>query len=227
MLNGLFASLYGDTTTASMFLISAAVALVLGGVIAFVSRRTNNGSDSLFGALIFLPFLVQLVIMLVNGSVGTGVAVMGAFSLIRFRSAPGSAQDIAVIFLAMTVGLACGMGYIGLAILATVVVCGISLIRTCLPGGKTGMDRDLKITIPEDMDYSDLFDDLFDRYTTQHTLTSVKTANMGSLFNLKYRIRLKDGKQEKAFLDALRCRNGNLEIACSHVSAGKEGKETL
>ena len=227
MLDGLFASLYGDTATASMFLLSAAVALVLGGVIALVSRRTNNGSDSLFGALIFLPFLVQLVIMLVNGSVGTGVAVMGAFSLIRFRSAPGSAQDIAVIFLAMTVGLACGMGYIGLAVLATLVVCGISLIRYSLPSGHGGANRDLKITIPEDMDYTDLFDDLFDSYTSQHTLTSVKTANMGSLFNLKYRIRLKDVKREKAFLDDLRCRNGNLEIACAHVSAGKEGKETL
>ena len=227
MLDGLFASLYGDTATVSMFLLSAAAALVLGGIIAWVSRKTNNGSDSLFGALIFLPFLVQLVIMLVNGSVGTGVAVMGAFSLIRFRSAPGSAQDIAVIFLARTVGLACGMGYIGLAVLATLVVCGISLIRYSLPSGHGGADRDLKITIPEDMDYTDLFDDLFDSYTSQHTLTSVKTANMGSLFNLRYRIRLKDVKREKAFLDELRCRNGNLEIACAHVSAGKEGKETL
>ena len=227
MLDGLFASLYGDTATASMFLLSAAVALVLGGVIALVSRRTNNGSDSLFGALIFLPFLVQLVIMLVNGSVGTGVAVMGAFSLIRFRSAPGSAQDIAVIFLAMTVGLACGMGYIGLAVLATLVVCGISLIRYQLPSGRGGADRDLKITIPEDMDYTGLFDDLFETSTASHNLLSVKTANMGSLFNLRYRIRLKDVKREKAFLDELRCRNGNLEIACAHVSAGKEGKETL
>ena len=227
MLDGLFASLYGDTTTASMFLISAAVALVLGWVIAVVSRKTNNGSDSLFGALIFLPFLVQLVIMLVNGSVGTGVAVMGAFSLIRFRSAPGSAQDIAVIFLAMTVGLACGMGYIGLAVLATLVVCGVSLIRWAVPSGRGGADRELKITIPEDMDYTDLFDDLFASYTTQHSLTSVKTANMGSLYNLHYRIRLKDVSREKAILDDLRCRNGNLEIACAHVSVGKEDKETL
>ena len=227
MLDGLFASLYGDTATAAMFLVSAAAALVLGGIIAWVSRRTNNGSDSLFGALIFLPFLVQLVIMLVNGSVGTGVAVMGAFSLIRFRSAPGSAQDIAVIFLAMTVGLACGMGYIGLAVLATLVVCGISLIRYRLPAGIGGADRDLKITIPEDMDYTDLFDDLFETYTASHSLLSVRTANMGSLYNLRYRIRLRDVNREKAFLDDLRCRNGNLEIACAHVSAGKEGKETL
>ena len=225
MLDGLLSSLYGDAATASMYLLSAAVALVLGGVIALVSRKTNNGSDSLFGALIFLPFLVQMVILLVNGSVGTGVAVMGAFSLIRFRSAPGSARDIAIIFLAMTVGIACGMGYIGLAILATLVVCGISLIR--LSGGKGDADRDLKITIPEDMDYSDLFDDLFEKYTVLHSLSSVKTANMGSLFSLKYRIRLKDVRQEKTFLDELRCRNGNLEISCAHVAAGREGKERL
>ena len=227
MLDGLFSSLYGDAATTSMFLASAAIALVLGFIIALVSRKTNNGSDSLFGALIFLPFLVQMVIMLVNGSVGTGVAVMGAFSLIRFRSAPGSAQDIAIIFLAMTVGLACGMGCIGLAILATAVVCGISLLRSVMPGGKADGDRSLKITIPEDMDYSDLFDDLFEKYTIQHTLSSVKTANMGSLFNLNYHIRLKDTKKEKGFLDELRCRNGNLEIACTHVSAGREGKEAL
>ena len=227
MLDGLFSSLYGDAATTSMFLASVAIALVLGFIIALVSRKTNNGSDSLFGALIFLPFLVQMVIMLVNGSVGTGVAVMGAFSLIRFRSAPGSAQDIAIIFLAMTVGLACGMGCIGLAILATAVVCGISLLRSVMPGGKADGDRSLKITIPEDMDYSDLFDDLFEKYTIQHTLSSVKTANMGSLFNLNYHIRLKDTKKEKSFLDELRCRNGNLEIACAHVSSGKEGKETL
>ena len=225
MLDGLLSSLYGDAATASMYLLSAAVALVLGGVIALVSRKTNNGSDSLFGALIFLPFLVQMVILLVNGSVGTGVAVMGAFSLIRFRSAPGSARDIAIIFLAMTVDIACGMGYIGLAILATLVVCGISLIR--LSGGKGDADRDLKITIPEDMDYSDLFDDLFEKYTVLHSLSSVKTANMGSLFSLKYRIRLKDVRQEKTFLDELRCRNGNLEISCAHVAAGREGKERL
>ena len=227
MLDGFFASLYGDTATTSMFLVSAAAALVMGFVIALVSRKTNNGSDSLFGALLFLPFLVQMVIMLVNGSVGTGVAVMGAFSLIRFRSAPGSAQDIAIIFLAMTVGLACGMGCIGLAILATLAVCGISLIRYAMPGGKGGTDRDLKITIPEDMDYSGLFDDLFEKYTARHSLSAVKTANMGSLFHLKYRVRLKDVQQEKSFLDELRCRNGNLEISCARVSAGKDGTETL
>ena len=227
MLNGLFASVYGDAATAGVFLLSAAIARVLGGVIALCSRKTNNGSDSLTGALIFLPFLVQLVIMLVNGSVGTGVAVMGAFSLIRFRSAPGSAQDIAVIFLAMTVGLACGMGYIGLAILATVVVCGISLVRYAIPSGQGSAERDLKITIPEDMDYASLFDDIFEAYTSDHSLSSVKTSNMGSLYNLRYRIRLKDVNREKAFLDDLRCRNGNLEISCGRVSAGKAGKDTL
>ena len=227
MLNGLFSSIYGDAATTAMILLSSAVALALGFVIALCSRKTNNGSDSLTGALIFLPFLVQLVIMLVNGSVGTGVAVMGAFSLIRFRSAPGSAQDIAVIFLAMTVGLACGMGYLGFAVLATAVVCGISLIRYAMPAGRGGTDRDLKITIPEDMDYAALFDDIFEEYTASHSLTSVKTSNMGSLFNLRYRIRLKDAAREKSFLDDLRCRNGNLEISCGRVSAGKEGKESL
>ncbi len=218
MLDGLLSSLYGDAATASMYLLSAAVALVLGGVIALVSRKTNNGSDSLFGALIFLPFLVQMVIMLVNGSVGTGVAVMGAFSLIRFRSAPGSAQDIAVIFLAMTVGLACGMGYPLFAMLFTVIMSVVWVIsqRVRLGGENSAeLARNLNITVPEDLNYSGAFNDLFDRYTTGARLIKVKTTNLGSLNRLTYRISLKEAENEKALIDELRCRNGNLEISAA------------
>ena len=226
-MSAIFNSILTTEVTLSTFLTALGVSAACGVLTALASSYKNRVSRSFFISLIVLPMVVATVIMMVNGNVGTGVAVMGAFSLIRFRSAPGSAQDIAVIFLAMTVGLACGMGYIGLAVLATLVVCGVSLIRWAAPSGRGGADRELKITIPEDMDYTDLFDDLFASYTTQHSLTSVKTANMGSLYNLHYRIRLKDVSREKAFLDDLRCRNGNLEIACAHVSVGKEGKETL
>lgn len=225
MLEGLFASLYGTTITIPAFLIVSALSLVLGFAIALCHRRTAGASGSMSGALTFLPFLVQLVILLVNGNLGAGVAVAGAFSLIRFRSAPGSARDITTIFLAMTVGLACGMGYAALAVLAAGVVCGLTLLERLLPLFREEQSRSLKITIPEDLDYDGLFDDLLEQYTTRAELTRVKTANMGSLYCLHYRVCLKDLRREKEFLDQLRCRNGNLEISCGKVPEGGDGKE--
>ncbi len=221
MLNGLFASIYGETISMYDFLLSSALSLVLGWLISLSYRRHSKGSDSMSGALIWLPFLVQIVILLVNGNLGAGVAVAGAFSLIRFRSAPGTAQDIATIFLAMTVGLACGMGYLAIAVFAVLAVCGLNLLRSMLPCARPCEERNLKITIPEDLDYTDIFDDLFQRYTVHANLTKVKTTNMGSLYSLHYQIQLKHPEEEKAFLDALRCRNGNLEIVCGRIPVGK------
>lgn len=162
-----------------------------------------------------LPAIVQMVIMLVNGNLGTGVAVMGAFSLIRFRSAPGSAKDICSIFLAMAVGIATGTGYILIAFIFTLILCGINLIYINLPfiKGING-EKELKITIPESLDYSGVFDDLFAEYTKKSELVLVKTSNMGSLYKLSYIIVMKDSANEKEFIDKLRCRNGNLEISC-------------
>ena len=221
MLNGLFASIYGDTITMYDFLLSCALSVVLGYLISRSYRKHLKGSDSMSGALIWLPFLVQIVILLVNGNLGAGVAVAGAFSLIRFRSAPGTAQDITTIFLAMTVGLACGMGYLAIAVLAVLAVCGLNFIRTLLPASGAGEERELKITIPEDLDYTDIFDDLFQTYTSKSELTQVKTTNMGSLYSLHYLICLKHPEEEKKLLDALRCRNGNLEIVCGRVATNK------
>lgn len=225
MLEGLFASLYGTTITIPAFLIASALALLLGFLIALCHRKVSGAGGSMSGALTFLPFLVQLVILLVNGNLGAGVAVAGAFSLIRFRSAPGSARDITTIFLAMTVGLACGMGYVALAVLAAVVVCGLMLLERLIPFLREDNGRELKITIPESLDYDGLFDDLLEQYTTRAELTRVKTANMGSLYCLHYHICMKDPRREKEFLDQLRCRNGNLEISCGKVPVGKEGRE--
>ncbi|MGI5873070.1 MAG: DUF4956 domain-containing protein [Bacillota bacterium] len=227
MLNGIFASIYGETVSVAALLISSAVSLFLGAVIAFVHRRTTGAGDSMGGALTFLPFLVHIVILLVNGNIGAGVAVAGAFSLVRFRSAPGSAKDITIIFLAMTVGLACGMGYITLAALAAAVICAVSLLEYASPSHGGDRSRELRITIPENMDYTDLFTDLMKRYTSQSMLTQVKTVSMGSLYCLHYRVRLKDTAKEKQFIDELRCRNGNLEISCGRTPSGKEGKESL
>ena len=155
--------------------------------------------------------MVQLVIMLVNGNLGAGVAVAGAFGLVRFRSAPGTAREIGALFLAMALGLATGMGYIGLAVLAFVILSAALLALNALNfGQRSAMERTLKITIPENLDYDGLFDDLLEKYTTSFALTQVKTANMGTLYELSYLVTLPQETVPKEFLDALRCRNGNL-----------------
>ena len=222
MLNGFFASVYGSSLTFGAFCITTLVSLGLGALLAFVYSRDEHSSGSMTASLLVLPFLVHVVILLVNGNLGAGVAVAGTFGLVRFRSAPGSARDIAVIFLAMTVGLACGMGYAALAVLAAVIVCAVLLIP-----GKNGAqmaDRVLRVTVPENLDYMDLFADLFESYTTQSRLTRVKTVNMGSLYSLEYRVRLKDVTKEKQLLDAMRCRNGNLEISSGLPAEPKDGE---
>ena len=208
-------SILGTEITLSSFLICTGVSLLLGIGIALVAGYRSRSTQSLAVTLAILPTVVQAVIMLVNGSIGTGIAVAGAFSLVRFRSAPGSAREIAAIFLAMTVGLATGMGYVVLAVLLFVILAGVMLALTALRFGQRGdAARILKITIPEDLDYDGLFDDLFERYTTAHTLEKVKTSNMGTLYELHYRINLRQEPVSKSFLDELRCRNGNLTIVC-------------
>lgn len=208
-------SILGTEITLTSFLICTGVSLLLGIGIALVAGYRSRSTQSLAVTLAILPAVVQAVIMLVNGSIGAGIAVAGAFSLVRFRSAPGSAREIAAIFLAMAVGLATGMGYVVLAVLLFVILAGAMLALTALRFGQRGdAARILKITIPEDLDYDGLFDDLFERYTTAHTLEKVKTTNMGTLYELHYRINLRQEPVSKSFLDELRCRNGNLTIVC-------------
>ena len=208
-------SILGTEITLTSFLICTGVSLLLGIGIALVAGYRSRSTQSLAVTLAILPAVVQAVIMLVNGSIGAGIAVAGAFSLVRFRSAPGSAREIAAIFLAMAIGLATGMGYVVLAVLLFVILAGVMLALTTLRFGQRGDDaRILKITIPEDLDYDGLFDDLFERYTTAHTLEKVKTTNMGTLYELHYRINLRQEPVSKSFLDELRCRNGNLTIVC-------------
>ncbi len=224
MLDGIFASLYSVSVTLPGFLAASFLSLVLGYGISRVYRACGEATGTMSQALTVLPFLVQLVILLVNGNLGAGVAVAGAFSLVRFRSAPGTARDILVIFLAMTVGLACGMGYCALAIFAAVVTCLVFLAQK-EPAAEAS-DRDIRVTVPENLDYAGLFADLFEKYTTSCQLLEVKTVNMGSLFRLHYRVRLKNGDEEKQLLDAMRCRNGNLEISCG-LSAWEKQRDTL
>lgn len=221
MLN-IFAPIYTDTFNLSSFLICTAVSLVLGAVTAFAANFRSRLSKSFLLSIVLIPAVVQVVIMLVNGSVGTAVAVMGAFSLVRFRSVPGSAKEIVSIFLAMATGLATGIGYITLAVLFVIIICLAMVLAGFVKlKDKDDLVRDLKITVPEDLNYAHAFDDLFEKYTNTVKLLNVKTTNMGSLYKLFYKIELNSEDDIQPFIDDLRCRNGNLEIAVMYPSTAE------
>lgn len=220
MLNTLFSGVFNTTTTESIavpqFLLCIAVALIIGIFLALVYTYKSKYTKGFVVTLALLPAVVCVVIMMVNGNVGAGVAVAGAFSLVRFRSVPGTAKEIGTIFLAMGAGLICGMGYLGYAVLFSLILgCAMLLLNKFNLGADKRLetDRILRITIPEDLNYTGAFDDLFEKYTEKSEVISVKTANMGSLFKIKYNITLKNAEDEKDFIDDLRCRNGNLEIS--------------
>ena len=207
----------------SQILINTLASLVIGLGAAYVYMYKNRYSKSFVVTLALLPAMVQIVIMIVNGNIGTGIAVMGAFSLVRFRSIPGSAREIGSIFFAMALGLATGTGFIAYAFMFLIVVGGMTLLLTNSSFGENKrVEKDLKITIPENLDYEGIFDDLFEQYTQSAELVQVRTTNMGSLFELSYRIEAKPGTSEKEFIDQLRCRNGNLNIACCKTAALRE-----
>lgn len=214
MLSQLFSAIYSETFTPEIYFICTAVSLVLGAVIAFTAGFRAKQSKSFLLALFLIPAIVQTVIMLVNGSVGTGVAVMGAFSLVRFRSVAGSAKEIVSIFLAMATGLATAMGYIGLAAIFVVIICIVMLITSFIHfKERDDLVRSLKITVPEDLNYAHEFDEIFEKYTRNAKLLTVKTSNMGSLYKLLYRVELVSEDDIQKIIDELRIRNGNLEIA--------------
>lgn len=222
MLNNLFSAIYTDTFTIQTYLICTAVSLALGALIAFTANFRAKQSKSFLLALFLIPAIVQTVIMLVNGSVGTGVAVMGAFSLVRFRSVAGSAKEIVSIFLAMATGLATAMGYIGLAIVIVSILCIAMIIASFIRlKEKDDLVRELKITVPEDLNYAHSFDDVFEKYTKVYKLQNVKTTNMGSLYKLSYNIELKSEDDIQDFINDLRCRNGNLEISVMIPAVGE------
>jgi len=216
-------SILTGSLTIEIFLLCMACSVILGGIVAWAHSKCNNSSKGFVLTIALLPAIVQMVIILVNGNLGTGVAVMGAFSLVRFRSIPGNAKEITSIFMAMAIGLATGTGYLAVAGLFVVIIVGLNFIYNKTKFGEPKhIDKDLNITIPEGLDYTGIFDDLFEKYTTKSELVMVKTANMGSLYKLNYRIGLKNQVQEKAFIDELRCRNGNLEITLAKVAFGMD-----
>lgn len=204
-------------------LICIFTSLVLGLIIAIVHMKTTKYSKNFVITLAILPTLVELVIIMVNGNLGTSVAVLGAFSLIRFRSIPGNSREIISIFFAMAIGLSVGMGHILFAVLMTIIISVIFIILSFSKFGNNNTnDKILRITVPENLNYTNMFDDLFNKYTKKTVLEKVKTTNMGSMFELTYTTTIKDLRLEKEFIDELRCRNGNMKIVLERSMTDNE-----
>ena len=205
------------------FLLCCAASIVLGAAVAAIYMFRHTYSKNFVVTLALLPLIVQMVITLVNGNLGAGIAVMGVFNLVRFRSIPGSAKDIGNVFLAMAIGLATGMGFIALAVLFTVIVGIVNVVYVLTPFGRQkAPEKMLKITIPEALEYAGVFDGVLARYTDEHELVEVQTTNMGSLFLLEYAVRMKEPGAEKRMIDEVRCLNGNLKVVLGRAAASKE-----
>ena len=219
MFDSTFVNLFASSAiTLGDLLICIGAALVLGLLIALTYQFRTPCSRSLVVTLASLPAIVAVVIMMVGGNLGTGIAVAGTFSLVRFRTMPGTAREICAVFLSTAVGLACGAGYPVVGVILTVILCLFHLVLTAVNfgGGKNSdLRKNLKVTVPEDLDYGSIFDDIFAKYTSEAKLVAVKTTNLGSLNKLSYDVVLKKSGTEKAMIDELRCRNGNLEISIS------------
>ncbi len=230
MLDSIFKGLFDTDAvrviSVSDFVICLGCSLVIGLVLALAYMVNTRYTKSFVATLAMLPAVVCVVIMMVNGNVGTGVAVAGAFSLVRFRSVPGTAKEIGALFLAMGAGLILGMGYLAFAFLFAIILGLMMMLYNRLDFGEkknSANYKTLRLTIPEDLDYTGVFDDIFSQFTSSCALVGVKTTNMGSLFKLTYDITLKSPMIEKELIDALRCRNGNLEISVSNHEAVASG----
>lgn len=223
MLSSLLAENTGSVTFIQLFICTIA-SLLLGLFVAFVHMYRNTYSKNFVMTLAILPVLVQSVIMLVNGNLGTGMAVLGAFSLIRFRSVAGGSREITSIFWAMGIGLATGMGFIGYIVVFSILTGGMLIGLQASSFGKKRQvaERDIKIIISEDLDYPNLFDDIFEEYTYDYSLDRVRTTNMGSLYEICYHVVFKDIATEKELLDKIRVRNGNLTVSSGKVAANRD-----
>ena len=211
----MFASIYSTTVTAAAFMTMAGVSLIAGVIFAWIMSFKVKSTKRFFLVSAILPFAVAAVITFVSGNIGAGVAIGGAFGLIRFRSAQGSADELAAILIAMSAGIAFGMGYVAYGV---IILLGLSILYNLLAmlpifEHEAPKDMTLKVTIPESLDYYNVFDEVFEKYLDKYESVGVKTTGMGSMFKLSFRIRMKDQKLEKAFIDEIRTMNGNLEVA--------------
>lgn len=224
-----FDSIFGSSdslvadVSAESFLLCSLVSLVLGVACAGIYMFRNDYSKSFAVTLALLPLTVQAIITLVNGNLGAGVAVMGVFSLVRFRSIPGSAKDIGSVFFAMAIGLATGMGYLSFAVAFTIIVGLANFLLVLSPfGNPRQSSKILRITVPEDLSFDGVFDETLHSFTSEFELLQVQTVSMGSLYQLEYRIRLREKGLEKDLIDRLRCLNGNLRITLGCASGAKD-----
>lgn len=213
-----------STVSMQQSVLSILAAFILGLIISFTYMKTSeNHSKNFACTLVIIPALISVIITLVNGNQAASIAILGAFSLIRFRSMQGTSKDLSYILFTMTLGLATGMGYIKFAVVLTLIVCLVLIVLFAFRFGEVKSEKkDLRITIPENLDYTGIFDDLFEQYTSFHDLMSVKTTNLGSMYELQYHIILKDPAKEKEMIDTIRTRNGNLNIVCGKISFSKE-----
>ena len=220
-MSAIFDSILSGGFSVGLFLLCLGMAGLCGLIASLIMSRSGEASKGFLISLVVLPMVVCTVILMVNGSVGTGIAVAGAFSLVRFRSVAGKAKDISAIFLVMTAGLACAAGYVIIALLFTLVVSLVILFLSRMSFGQKQV-YELHITVPETLQFAGAFDDLFARYTHNHKLIKTRTSNMGSLYKLSYDVELKDPAASQSFIDELRCRNGNLEILLSEKLEGAD-----
>lgn len=219
MLNSIFESSTVSSIGIVELFISLFVAIILGFMISLVHKYTSKYSKNFLITITLLPILVETVMLMVNGNLGTSIAIMGAFSLVRFRSIPGTSREILIVFFAMSVGLACGMGQVWFAIIITIICCVfLFLLNKISLFDKDKKQKNLKVLIPENLDYDDIFQDIFDEFTDYVYLEKTKTVNMGSMFELSYIINLKDNIKEKEFIDKIRMRNSNLKVVLERVA---------
>lgn len=216
----MFNSIIESSITLNSALIIFISSIILGLVISLIHMKSDKCSKNMAITLALLPFLVSTVIIMVNGNLGTGIAVVGAFSLVRFRSIPGTSKEIAVIFFAMAVGLALGTGFVGYGIIITIIGSILLFILSNTKFGEVNKVKTLRLIVPEDIDYTKEFDKIFNRYTNKYDLIKVKTTNLGSLFELTYNIELKGN--EKEFIDEIRTHNGNLKVSIERVGYNNE-----
>ena len=226
MLETIIASTNGESFTLINALIVIGASILLGFVISLAYMYTHKKDGYAPGftlTLIMLPVIISIIILLVGNNVARAFSLAGAFSIIRFRSAPGDPKDIAYVFFTLAVGLACGMGYIGYGLIVTIILCVVLIIldtiKFAMP--KTKSMR-LKVLVPEDLNYEGIFDEVLERYSSKWTMESVKTKDFGALFEVSYRVSLNEDVSQKKFIDELRCKNGNLNITLT--SAGLEDK---
>lgn len=210
----MFNSIINGTLSLSSVSICIISAIILGMIISFVYMKTTKYSKNFAITIVMLPLLVGVVMMMVNGNLGTSIAILGAFGLVRFRSIPGTSKEIATVFWTMAVGLAIGMGQIFFAGLITAIIAILVFILSYTKFGESdNKPRILNIAIPEDLDYDEVFDEIFNKYTKKYELIKVNTADLGSIYELRYEVVMNNNVKEKDFIDELRVRNGNLKIS--------------